>query len=288
MATSFSGGGSRSTRREPSTMDKQLVDIITCAVSRVHPFCKYIMYLCIMFKIIEFLIMCAGLYVRAGILLTCEKHFHECIISLRGEVWVHNTCFPHHFLLKCLYKAREVSGGVSVCFDFYDFLLDFGTVSTMLLFFCFGTVSTMLLFFVLELYRQCFCFLFWNCIGNAFVFLFWNCIDNAFVFCFGTVSTMLLFFALELYRQCFYLLFWNCIDNAFVFCFGTVSTMLLFFVLELSTMLLFFVLELYRQCFSFFVLELYRQCFCFLFWNCIDNAFVFVLELYRQCFCLLF
>ena len=29
MATSFSGGGSRSTQREPPTMDKQLVSFIT-------------------------------------------------------------------------------------------------------------------------------------------------------------------------------------------------------------------------------------------------------------------
>ena len=40
MATSFSGERSRSTRREPPTMDKQLVNFITCAVSRVHPFCN--------------------------------------------------------------------------------------------------------------------------------------------------------------------------------------------------------------------------------------------------------
>ena len=30
MATSFSGGGSRSTGREPQTMGKQLVNFITC------------------------------------------------------------------------------------------------------------------------------------------------------------------------------------------------------------------------------------------------------------------
>jgi hypothetical protein len=40
MATSFSGGGSRSTRREPPTMGKQLVNVITCAASRVHSFCN--------------------------------------------------------------------------------------------------------------------------------------------------------------------------------------------------------------------------------------------------------
>ena len=37
MATSFSGGGSQSTRREPPTMGKQLVNFITCVASRAHP-----------------------------------------------------------------------------------------------------------------------------------------------------------------------------------------------------------------------------------------------------------
>jgi hypothetical protein len=41
-ATSFSGGRSRSTRRELPTTGKQLVNFITCAqaVSRVLPFCN--------------------------------------------------------------------------------------------------------------------------------------------------------------------------------------------------------------------------------------------------------
>jgi hypothetical protein len=38
MATSFSGGRSRSTRKEPPTIGKQLVNFITA--SRVHPFCN--------------------------------------------------------------------------------------------------------------------------------------------------------------------------------------------------------------------------------------------------------
>jgi hypothetical protein len=36
MATSFSGGRSWSTRREPSTMGKQLVNFITCGWERIH------------------------------------------------------------------------------------------------------------------------------------------------------------------------------------------------------------------------------------------------------------
>jgi len=38
MAISFSGGRNRSTRREPPTMGKQLVNLSLVAVSRVHPF----------------------------------------------------------------------------------------------------------------------------------------------------------------------------------------------------------------------------------------------------------
>jgi hypothetical protein len=40
MATSFSGGGSRSTRREPPTIGKQLETLSLAAVSRVYPFCN--------------------------------------------------------------------------------------------------------------------------------------------------------------------------------------------------------------------------------------------------------
>ena len=38
MATSFSGGRSRSTRREPPTMGKQLVNLITCGYESSAPF----------------------------------------------------------------------------------------------------------------------------------------------------------------------------------------------------------------------------------------------------------
>ena len=40
MAINFSGGESRSTRREPPTMGEQLVNFITSATSRVHLFCN--------------------------------------------------------------------------------------------------------------------------------------------------------------------------------------------------------------------------------------------------------
>ena len=38
MATSFSGGGSQSTRREPPTMGNQLVNFITCGCESSAPF----------------------------------------------------------------------------------------------------------------------------------------------------------------------------------------------------------------------------------------------------------
>ena len=38
MATSFSGGRSQSTRREPPTMGKQLVNFITCRCESSAPF----------------------------------------------------------------------------------------------------------------------------------------------------------------------------------------------------------------------------------------------------------
>jgi hypothetical protein len=40
MATSFSGGGNQSTRREPPTMGKQLVNFITCGYESSAPFCN--------------------------------------------------------------------------------------------------------------------------------------------------------------------------------------------------------------------------------------------------------
>jgi hypothetical protein len=38
MATSFSGGRSRSTRKEPPTMGKQLVNVIICGCESSAPF----------------------------------------------------------------------------------------------------------------------------------------------------------------------------------------------------------------------------------------------------------
>ena len=40
MATSFSGGGSQGTRREPPSLGKQLVNFITCGCEWSAPFCS--------------------------------------------------------------------------------------------------------------------------------------------------------------------------------------------------------------------------------------------------------
>jgi hypothetical protein len=44
-------------------------------------------------------------FARVATLLACGKHLHGCIISLRVEVWTHNTSICHLILLECLYQA---------------------------------------------------------------------------------------------------------------------------------------------------------------------------------------
>jgi hypothetical protein len=83
--------------------------------------------LCIMFKIIAFflIMLFALLYVRVGILLTCGKYLHVCIILLKREVWVLRTSLAPPFLLsQCQYQGGTlclevkylcVRGHVYVC-----------------------------------------------------------------------------------------------------------------------------------------------------------------------------
>jgi hypothetical protein len=54
-----------------------------------------------MFKIIAFFMITlfALIYVMVGIFLTYGKHLHNCIISLRGEVWAHITSSSITFLI---------------------------------------------------------------------------------------------------------------------------------------------------------------------------------------------
>jgi len=52
---------------------------------------KYIMY---NFKDNSFIhnnTVCVAICARVDILLTCGKHLHDRIVSLRGEVWAHKV-----------------------------------------------------------------------------------------------------------------------------------------------------------------------------------------------------
>ena len=55
-------------------------------------------------------------YVRVSILLTCGKHLHERIISLRVDVWFHNTSLTLPFLFK---RKRGIHFA-----SFRDFIFD--------------------------------------------------------------------------------------------------------------------------------------------------------------------
>ena len=112
-----------------------------------------------MLKIISFFIITLfdRLYMRVGILLTCGKHVHDCIISLRGEVWVHKANLIPPLLLKCLYQARKVSAFVLVCFRYRFFLF------------------LRFWYLIWEVYRQCgtFCFSFYDHIINRYLVNAW-------------------------------------------------------------------------------------------------------------------
>jgi hypothetical protein len=63
--------------------------------------------LCIMFKILVFFIImlfAVRLHVKIGILPIFGKHMHYHIISLRGEVWPHQTSI-------ILYKLNDICSG---------------------------------------------------------------------------------------------------------------------------------------------------------------------------------
>jgi hypothetical protein len=78
--------------------------------------------------------------VRVGILITCGMH---CIVSLRGQVWVHKTSLTPTFVTEVSVpsKKREHSCicelGVSILPFSAIFLLDIGTVVTVW-YFCFS------------------------------------------------------------------------------------------------------------------------------------------------------
>jgi len=85
-----------------------------------------------MFKIIAFFIikLFAQLCVRVEILLTCGKHVHHRIISLRGETWAYKTCLTPPLFIEApvpLYPKTGKWALIYVCAmgmdvaSFYDF-----------------------------------------------------------------------------------------------------------------------------------------------------------------------
>ena len=108
-----------------------------------------------MIKIIMFFFIIklfTHLYVKVSILLTCRKRLHDNIISLKRKVWAHKASLTCHFLLKCQYQTRKVSGhgcmlgGNRIDFAslyYFDNLFDFGIVPTV----------WYILFFILFIYN---------------------------------------------------------------------------------------------------------------------------------------
>ena len=79
------------------------------------------------------------LYVRVGILFTRGKLLHDCIISLREEVWTHKTILTPPLLLKCLYQLRKGSSHVSIMPLSLQFSIRFWNCSNSVVFlFCFS------------------------------------------------------------------------------------------------------------------------------------------------------
>ena len=54
--------------------------------------------------------------------LTCGKHFHVRIMSLRGEIWVLRLVLPRHFLLKLVSVPRKECGRSCICIRGIDFV----------------------------------------------------------------------------------------------------------------------------------------------------------------------
>ena len=56
----------------------------------------------------------------------CIKRGMWAVMYLCGRVWTHKTSLSQtHFLLKCLYQVRNVTGHVFVCWDFLLYFLFF-------------------------------------------------------------------------------------------------------------------------------------------------------------------
>ena len=103
MATSFSGGGSRSTWREPPTMDKQLVNFITCESSA--PFLKFTKILSIKYGMQK--LCCIS---RTYFLFTCQMPY---MLYLSGIGWTSLVSLLLSIIF-CLFPSRYQSTFVIV------------------------------------------------------------------------------------------------------------------------------------------------------------------------------
>ena len=97
----------------------------------------------LVFKITAFFILtlCSRLCMRVGILITCWKHLHDCIISLR-EDWAHATIVAPPLFIEVSVQSQE-SQLSWICVNVYPICLylrfcifDFGIV-LIVRFFCF-------------------------------------------------------------------------------------------------------------------------------------------------------
>ena len=97
---SFSGGRSRSTRREPQTMGKQLVNFIICHCESVHPFCNF------QSRVRTHAILVIGLYELLGNPTTYL--IEPPVPSLTSDF--HNTrlCCKYHRTI-CLKAMRSIA-----------------------------------------------------------------------------------------------------------------------------------------------------------------------------------
>ena len=95
MTTSFSGGGSRSTQREPPTMGKQLVNFITCGFESSAPF----------FVIYKAMLLCNS--------YTCQLYIFFCF---RTEVDMSGIAVSKYSTKKAFDKS---SSFINICITRY-------------------------------------------------------------------------------------------------------------------------------------------------------------------------
>ena len=116
-----------------------LYEITWTSVSRI------LNILCILFKIKAIFIQTLffWFYMRVGTLLTCGKHLHERIISLRGKICIHKTRLTPPLLIEVHVPSQENEQsctcglGISILLLSAILIFDFGIVPKGVIFFAF-------------------------------------------------------------------------------------------------------------------------------------------------------